>query len=137
MNDNLNDIQSSIGFNDSDNEARIIRERFRQFSHTISEFDRDLEQGLLNSFEDQVGKIGKETLTSNEFANIARYIPSERLLVTEECFCGSPFTKKSLTLALPCRHKYHVPCLYKWLTTGSRKCPACRADAITGLPEEL
>ena len=135
MNDDLNDIQSSVGFNNSDNETEIIRQRFLQFRTHNENFDRDLEQGLLNSFESYEHKIGKTVLTSTEFASIPRYTPSERLLVTQECFCGSPFTKNGLTLALPCKHRYHVPCLYKWLTSGSRKCPVCRVDALTGVPE--
>ena len=125
-------ILSNLG-NTSNIEVSVLTERFANFRDHIERFDRDLEQGLLESFEDFEEKVGKTIVTSNEFANIPRYFTSERVLVNELCFCLKPFVKKNIHTCLPhCKHRYHVECIYKWLTTHSRYCPICRRDAVTG-----
>lgn len=112
----------------------VLTERFMAFRDNEEQFDENLELGLLNSFEDIEDTIGKKTVTSNEFASIPRYVTYERVLVNDICFCLKPFIKNNVHICLEhCSHRFHIDCIYKWLTRGSRSCPICRRDAITGI----
>jgi hypothetical protein len=51
----------------------------------------------------------------------------------DECMiCSDTFKDLDNIVLLPCDHKFHICCLYKWLKTGADSCPCCRDKDTLG-----
>ncbi|KAI9591349.1 hypothetical protein BDF19DRAFT_272680 [Syncephalis fuscata] len=45
--------------------------------------------------------------------------------------CLEDFVDDERLRLLPCRHRFHVDCVDRWLVTQRRLCPVCKQDAVT------
>ena len=57
-----------------------------------------------------------------------KFIKETETINNNECpICFEPMTKKNITIALPCGHKFHTSCIKKALHHNhNNKCPNCR-----------
>ncbi|KAF9110731.1 hypothetical protein BGX27_005963 [Mortierella sp. AM989] len=69
--------------------------------------------------------VGRFEHSAQGMRNIATLGDGTKCLV-----CMSDYEEGENMRALKCKHGFHLECIDKWLTTGSNKCPVCRAAAV-------
>ncbi|RKP07325.1 hypothetical protein THASP1DRAFT_30857 [Thamnocephalis sphaerospora] len=70
---------------------------------------------------------------------MAVYASAEAALIddfpTRCAVCLDDFADGDRLRVLPCRHRFHVDCVDRWLVSQRRLCPICKRDALRPAPE--
>ena len=63
----------------------------------------------------------------DKYQTVINPIFLDELKQEECCICLTNYDDKSILIKLPCGHKYHRPCIYRWMLQKA-ECPSCRSN---------